>query len=383
MSTIKEYIGKYSEMWVTDQRAPQAKSKPRQSCTGSSIYEHIKCKTREIAGETTALLQKENYAAGLREQAAKLTNRRDIRRRRSLTKEADELERHIAEAKEGQRQKDFESTVAPFVEAHQKQLFCRKRKIEEILPASSEGQDNSVLDEYLACVERSPPKFIIEQKDICAECKGNVKLYSSLSMLVCVECGYSVPFLDATAALLAYTDDSYDYCSFSYKRINHFNEWIQQFQAKETTEIPDAVLTAIMQRLQDERVTEMKDVTTTRVRDILKKLKLRRWYEHSVAICCRLTGEPPPRMSPEQEEQCRLMFLAIQNSFEKHCPADRKNFLSYSYVLFKFCQLLGYTEFLNCFNLLKGRDKLMKQDAIFEAICKDLDWEFIPSSGTP
>jgi hypothetical protein len=40
---------------------------------------------------------------------------------------------------------------------------------------------------------------------------------------------------------------------------------------------------------------------------------------------------------------------------------------------------MGWTQFLPCFTLLKGYDKLKKQDMIFDKICKDLDWEFIPS----
>lgn len=31
------------------------------------------------------------------------------------------------------------------------------------------------------------------------------------------------------------------------------------------------------------------------------------------------------------------------------------------------------------FTLLKGRDKLLKQDSIFKPICEILNWEFIPS----
>jgi hypothetical protein len=73
------------------------------------------------------------------------------------------------------------------------------------------------------------------------------------------------------------------------------------------------------------------------------------------------------------------MFIAVQPAFEKHCPKDRKNFLSYSYCLYKFFELLGYEQFLETFTLLKGRDKLARQDEIFQKICEELDWQFIPS----
>ena len=62
-----------------------------------------------------------------------------------------------------------------------------------------------------------------------------------------------------------------------------------------------------------------------------------------------------------------------------NCPTNRKNFLSYSYVLHKFCELLEYDHLLEYFSLLKSREKLHAQDLIWEKICNDLNWEFIPS----
>lgn len=35
------------------------------------------------------------------------------------------------------------------------------------------------------------------------------------------------------------------------------------------------------------------------------------------------------------------MFAEIQEPFERNCPPNRKNFLSYGYTLYKFCELLG------------------------------------------
>jgi hypothetical protein len=84
-------------------------------------------------------------------------------------------------------------------------------------------------------------------------------------------------------------------------------------------------------------------------------------------------------MSREVEEKLRFMFKEIQPSFVKHCPSDRNNFLSYSYVLYKFCELLELDEYLRYFPLLKNRDKLYAQDKIWELICKDLRWGYIKS----
>ena len=57
----------------------------------------------------------------------------------------------------------------------------------------------------------------------------------------------------------------------------------------------------------------------------------------------------------------------------------RKNFLSYSYILYKFCELLELDELANLFPMLKSREKLKEQDNLWEKICNYLNWEYIPS----
>ena len=74
-----------------------------------------------------------------------------------------------------------------------------------------------------------------------------------------------------------------------------------------------------------------------------------------------------------------MMFKDIQKPFDEHCPTERKNFLSYSFVLFKMCELLGEDEYLQFFPLLKSKEKLYSQDVIWKKICATLRWEFIPT----
>ena len=79
------------------------------------------------------------------------------------------------------------------------------------------------------------------------------------------------------------------------------------------------------------------------------------------------------------EERLRIMFKDIQKPFDDNCPEDRKNFLSYSYVLYKFCELLDEDQYLQYFPLLKSKSKLYAQDQIWKKICDTLRWEYIPT----
>ena len=213
---------------------------------------------------------------------------------------------------------------------------------------------------------------------ICINCNNNMSYKSRESEIFCDKCGY-------TDNILINNEKSFnkeiprEISYFSYKRINHFNEWLAQFQAKETTDIPNEIYQKVSEELKKNINIDIKNITNLQVRDILKKLKLSKYYEHIPNIANIITGRTAPILTLHSEEILRSMFKDIQNPFMKHCPEERKNFLSYSYVLHKFCQLLELDDFLKYFPLLKSREKLQQQDKIWKNICLELDWQYIPS----
>jgi hypothetical protein len=367
-----------------------------------SIYDKIRTRKESIARDQSSenIAKRKAELQSLLEERGPISARYQIKRRRALVSLIQEKEREIERLVSGEALKEFVEQAEPYVRAYQRQQFCRPSSTSSCIVAAAEvvessgsvqttgmvPQDQSgkrealpAAEEYAVDVEGAVPRYDIEMRDVCRVCGEAAQLNTTLSILVCVKCGATQPFLDATAALLAYSDDSYDYASFSYKRINHFSEWMSAMQAKETTDIPQSVVDTIMQRLYEERITSSKDVTCQKVRAILKALRLRKYYEHTQLITSKITGESPPRMTPVQEEKIKLMFMAASSSFQRHCPPDRANFLSYGFVLLKFVELLGYDEFIPYFILLKGREKLYRQDIMWKAIAEDLDWAYIPS----
>lgn len=238
-----------------------------------------------------------------------------------------------------------------------------------------------ILDDYLTIIDKNHNKEFVNNTtniNYCVHCNIELILNSAEALCECSQCGH-VEFIILDSDKPSYKEAPREVSYFAYKRINHFNEWLAQFQAKESTEIPNDVFDSIWVEIKKERITNMALLTQTKVRDILKKLRLNKYYEHVPHIINRLNGLPAPIMNRETEEKLRNMFKEIQIPFLKHCPKERKNFLSYSYVLHKFVQLLGYDQYLVNFPLLKSREKLHQQDIIWKEICEDLKWEFIRS----
>lgn len=236
-----------------------------------------------------------------------------------------------------------------------------------------------LVDEYLAKVDLNYISPINnEYSGKCPKCNLMLICLQQEGIMVCSDCGYQeILLVEQNRPLIRHPNKEASHAS--YKRINHFREWCSQVQGKESTDIPEDIFESILQEIKKEKITDVKKITYQKMREILKKLHINKYYEHINYIINRINGVPTPHFTPELEEKLCSMFKEIQGPFLRHCPKDRKNFLSYSYVLFKFFQLLNLDEHLKFFPLLKSREKLAVQDQIFKNICADLGWPFYPS----
>lgn len=245
-------------------------------------------------------------------------------------------------------------------------------------------QRNDLLNKYLS-IEN--PSMVYQDEVItedewtyCEMCGTEMNMCLNEAVLTCPKCG-NQEYILVDSDKPSYKDPPREVSYYAYKKINHFNEWLAQFQAKESTDIPQEIYDQILLRLKKERITNMSTLKKDKLREILRSMGKSKYYEHIPHIINRLNGQNAPFMSREDEEKLRHMFREIQPAFKKYMPKGRRNFLSYAYVLYKFCELLEMDEFLPCFTRLKNREKLIIQDKTWEMICKEMGWQFIRSSG--
>lgn len=237
-------------------------------------------------------------------------------------------------------------------------------------------------EEYTTRMKINTGQEITEQKDKttehCENCNVAREENSEEGMLVCPQCG-SEEYMMVVSDFPSFRDPPKERNNYAYKKINHLNEILNQFQAKESTIIPDEVMHEVVCEVKKRRITNIAEMTEKDIREILKKINRSKYYEHATHILSRLNGNPPPTITPEIEEKIRTMFQEIQAPFLLYCPDDRTNFLSYSYILYKFFELLELDEYKVYFPLLKSRDRLIAHDFIWKKICDYLKWEFISS----
>jgi hypothetical protein len=352
------------------------------------------------------------YDARLREFAAARESVHERRARAEAIRDPVLRARELAEVSRiasGEDEIEFLLNAAPFIREHDTVTTVppeedhadaapkKKNAFGKFAKVTHATNKNQTLQRYLVEVEKDASALVpsmyytkrpLDRDAVCdapgddgSVCNSNMVFSARESVMICQNCGNTRDFMEMTDANMSYEQEvSQDVISyFAYKRLNHFTEWLNSLQAKENTEIPEAVMDAVKAEFKKARATTRADITAKRVREFLKKLKLNRYYEHTNSLVNALNGVPPPKLSEELEQRFKKMFALIQAPFDKHCPKNRKNFLSYSYTLYKFAELLGEDHLLVHFPLLKSAEKLHAQDMIWRDICRELQWQFIRS----
>ena len=221
---------------------------------------------------------------------------------------------------------------------------------------------------------------LMQPSDRCAVCeKGELIPQDEEGILICnnMKCGnFVMHVVDNSKPSNKEPPNEVSYTA--YVKLNHFKEILSQFQAKETTQIPDEVIEQIKARIRKERISDIKTITYEKMREILKTIDLNRYFEH-IQYINSILGINPPLMSEELHETLCVLFIEIQRPWAIHCPPDRNNFFNYTYTLFQLCVLLDQTQYLPYIPMMKDRDKQYEQDMIWKKVCDDLDWVFCPT----
>lgn len=261
--------------------------------------------------------------------------------------------------------------------------------IDEVKTSKAKNSNQSKSALYDQYVRINEPELYINKHvkvtyNYCEACDKEMVLQTNEGIYACEDCSDFNMIVMETEHTSTENNTSNDTSKgYPYKRENHFAEWLSQVQGKETTEIPEEVFVKIRAELHKQRVNDLTKMTIKFVKTVLKKLNYNNYYEHRSFIWSKLSGLKPPSFSRANETKLKRMFKQIQKPFRKHCPPDRINFLSYSYILHKMCQLLELDDMVKYFPLLINPEKRMIQDKIWKDICGDISettcWQFIPS----
>ena len=244
-----------------------------------------------------------------------------------------------------------------------------------------------IYDQYMAMVEKDQDAMVrlasshsSQEAHVCEAC-GDPLMYAPVTaQMICTSCGMTTTHYEGGTRGLNY-NEQVEYASkrsFTYKRISHFVECLNASQAKQNTSIPDEVVNAMHSEMKKYRL-QPQNVTSTHIRGFLKRRGLSKYYEHVNYILSLINHTKQTSLPKHVEETLIKMFIATQQPFETVTDSDRVNFLRYNYIIYKLLEIMGETDYLHMFPLLKSRHKLIQHDQVWKKICAhpSLQWPFI------
>lgn len=120
------------------------------------------------------------------------------------------------------------------------------------------------------------------ESDLCESCmEGEMIPQDEEGILICnnPDCAKFITYI-VDSSKPNNKDPPNEVSYTAYIRLNHFKEILSQFQAKETTQIPEEVIDAIKARIKKERIHDISTINYNKMRDILRKLGLNKYFEH-------------------------------------------------------------------------------------------------------
>lgn len=230
------------------------------------------------------------------------------------------------------------------------------------------------------------PEQSINDTNYCFDCNEFRESTLDDSCLVCQSCGAERMVIEKYVRSSASDAQATKTKSHEYQRLLHFCNWVDNIQGLSTVTIPPEVYARVIKEIKRERRLDKLDtLDETDIRRYLKKYRsegMDKYYDNCTQILYYITQQEPLRFTPEQRYNLITLFKAIQEPFELFKPQDKHNFSSYSSIIYRFCQLLGYEEFLPKLRLHKNEVTRAEHERIWKKIChymggEEKGWKYI------
>ena len=267
-----------------------------------------------------------------------------------------------------------------------------KVSIQDLFSSKSDQEKKKKkMSNYKQFLSNIDPNYVHDHKEYitnenyCKDCNKQRIQDSTEARMICEGCGSEVSII-LYADKPSLKDPPPDVRYYEYKRFSHYCDWLSNLQGN-GNQVPEDVIKAVRYEIQRSRIKDLSCLNESRIKAYLKKYKhlgYDKYSNQATQILCRATGIEQTPIPAGVLEDLKTLFPMIQDSWETHKPKGRTNFSSYSYIIFKFCQLLGYKGLNGKLKLLKDKDTIYKLDRVWKKICRDMGgkkrgWEYIPT----
>ena len=227
---------------------------------------------------------------------------------------------------------------------------------------------------------------MVTDLDDCPICKNSLMIDCIRGNILCKNCGFLQEIPDPGGVLQSTTYFNLEKKAtlFTHARLKKLRTYMNIIFAKQKSVVPIQILVDICKHLTGSKegtTLELirENITFESVSDFLdKNIKFKKFRDYKTQIYCKIMGREPPRITPRQEEAIIVLFIAIQEPFDRLKKTIKTTFFSISYLFYVLCSFLGYTWILEFISMARTRTKIYNQKELLMKIFCDLNWYPFP-----
>lgn len=311
----------------------------------------------------------------------------------------DQLEDLLSENKGNKFISSYTNAVDSILEEYSK-LMKSIRKVFGKPPMITEEQRNKraqLVREFASTVRQHTDIIMIEAIDDqpnsysrCPECNNVRRLVNDVT-LVCDDCGIS----DININKDSYQSGNRKTVMVSkneYSSRDNFIKELEKMQAKQKNSLPHDIIEKLDEHFKAFNLHTSAEVKampkigrrrgTYKKSDLRKALsahkELRPYYKHIDLLAKLYWGWDPITLTDEQYNQLMSNYDTAQAILYKINKGVRKSCISVEYSKFRHLKLLGIECSKDDFNIVSTEEILNNYEKMWQEVCKQTGWEFVP-----
>ncbi|AYV78621.1 MAG: late transcription factor VLTF3-like protein [Edafosvirus sp.] len=160
---------------------------------------------------------------------------------------------------------------------------------------------------------------------------------------------------------------------YSYQ--SYFSSFVSRYQEHKLKKIPEDIIDVIKKDIILNH--NIHNVTCNDIKQILKQHSYHMYYSDILSIYNKITNKQL-YITSALAIKLKNMFAQTIEPYKKYC-LNSINFMNYKYILKKLLEILEENELVEFIVCNMSKELVIKNDKIWENICKDLKWKFIPT----
>lgn len=227
-------------------------------------------------------------------------------------------------------------------------------------------------------------------KNICENCNFNDEMDIEDERYICKNCGFQKDILGNMTSYKDINRVNITY-KFTYERIVHFKDCINQYQGKQNSTIEEKVFKDLENQFEihgllcggkdTPRIERFKNITKDHIMMFLKETNNSNNYEHVFLIYNIITGKKNDNISHLEKvllEDFETLSELYDKKFKKEKKINRKSFINAQYVLYHLLRKHKYPCKKEDFNILKTLDRKSFHDEVLSELFQELSWNYTP-----